>query len=445
MKIRTTDRSYEEVLALPIPRHRRPKRPNLFFRTLLRLFSWPDLHATHFVCRRHGMERLGRREPCLFLMNHSSFIDLKIAATVLYPRPFNIVCTSDGFVGKAGLMRQLGCIPTNKFVPDFTLLRDMVYCVKNLKSSVLMYPEASYSFDGTATPLPDTLGKCLKLLGVPVVMIRTEGAFTRDPLYNGLQRRRVDVCADMTYLLSPEDIRSRSPEELNAILQEQFTFDAFAWQKEKGVRVEEPFRADGLNRVLYQCPHCGTEGQMVGHGTVLSCHACGKEYELTPLGEMRATAGETEFPHIPDWYRFERENVRREILSGTYSLETDVDIYMMVDTRSIYRVGTGHLHHGTDGFHLCGCDGKLDYRQKPKASYSLYADYFWYEIGDMICIGTSQVLYYCFPRDQRYPVAKTRLATEELYRLTMAPHAAAPAADGKAPMAADGAAVGNGQ
>ena len=25
---------------------------------------------------------------------------------------------------------------------------------------ILMYPEASYSFDGTATPLPESLGKC---------------------------------------------------------------------------------------------------------------------------------------------------------------------------------------------------------------------------------------------------------------------------------------------
>ena len=91
---------------------------------------------------------------------------------MLYPRPFNIVCTSDGFVGKAGLMRALGCIPTRKFQPDTALVRDMLYAVKKLKSSILLYPEASYSFDGTATPLPESIGKCVKALNVPVVMIR---------------------------------------------------------------------------------------------------------------------------------------------------------------------------------------------------------------------------------------------------------------------------------
>ena len=192
MKIKVVDMPYEQALAQPREKHTPPRRPSMLFRALLRALSAPDLRATHFRCDRVGMERLGPDEPCLVLMNHSCFLDLKIAAAVLYPRPFNIVCTSDGFVGKAGLMRALGCIPTRKFQPDTALVRDMLYAVKKLKSSILLYPEASYSFDGTATPLPVSLGKCVKALGVPVVLLRTCGAFARDPLYNGLQNRRVN-------------------------------------------------------------------------------------------------------------------------------------------------------------------------------------------------------------------------------------------------------------
>ena len=73
------------------------------------------------------------------------FIDLKIAARLLCTRPFHIVCTSDGFVGKRWLMRSIGCIPARKFMTDVTLVRDMVYAVRELRSSVLMFPEASYS------------------------------------------------------------------------------------------------------------------------------------------------------------------------------------------------------------------------------------------------------------------------------------------------------------
>ena len=62
-------------------------------------------------------------------------------------------------------------------------------------------------------------------------------------------------------------------------------------------------------------------------------------------------------------------------------------------------------------------EGGLDYTQEPKVSYSLYADYYWYEIADVICIGNSKALYYCLPKEKGDIVAKTRLATEELYKL----------------------------
>ena len=281
-----------------------------------------------------------------------------------------------------------------------------------------MYPEASYSFDGTATPLPESMGKCLKLLGVPVVMIRTYGAFARDPLYNNLKLRKVNVSADMEYLLSPEDIRTKKVEELNEILKNRFTFDNFRWQQENKIRIAEAFRADCLNRVLYKCPHCMAEGKMLGKGILLTCGSCGKKYELTEYGTMRAMEGETEFVHIPDWYGWERRCVREELEKGEYCLDIPVDICLMVNTKSICRVGTGRLRHTAKGFHLTGCEGRLDYTQKPSASYSLYSDYYWYEVGDMICIGNAEVLYYCFPREGGDVVAKTRLAAEELYKMT---------------------------
>ncbi|MBR7182014.1 MAG: hypothetical protein IKD28_04445 [Clostridia bacterium] len=77
MKIKIQEKSYDEVLALPARKHQKPRHQNLFWRTLLRLVSVPDLAATHFSCKKINMERLGKKEPALFLMNHSSFIDLK--------------------------------------------------------------------------------------------------------------------------------------------------------------------------------------------------------------------------------------------------------------------------------------------------------------------------------------------------------------------------------
>ena len=411
MKIKTINKSYGEVMAIEPKKRKKPLKTSMFFRILIMLLS---------VYRKIGMERLGKKEPCMILMNHSSFVDFKIAAKILFPRPFNIITTSDGMVGKAWLMRLIGCIPTQKFITDLNLVRDINYAVKTLNSSVLMYPEACYSFDGRATTLPESLGHMIKRLGVPLVMIKTHGAFNRDPLYNCLQIRKVKVSADIKYLLSPEDLKNMTADEINSVIKEEFSFDNFKWQQENKIRIDEPFRADGLNRVLYKCPHCLAEGKMEGKGIYLTCHACGKKYELDEYGYLRATDGETRFDHVPDWYAWERECVKEEILAGRYSFDKAVDVYMLVDTKGLYSVGEGRLTHTREGFHLTGADGRLDYVHHPLASYTLNADYFFYEIGDVICIGTTKILYYCFPKGEGDVVAKTRLATEELYKILYA-------------------------
>ena len=89
---------------------------------------------------------------------------------------------------------------------------------------------------------------------------------------------------------------------------------------------------------------------------------------------------------------------------------------MLVDHKALYMVGSGRLTHSADGFRLTGCNGKLEYSQGPVACHSLNADYYWYEIGDVICIGNQDALYYCFPKGADV-VTKTRLATEELYKM----------------------------
>ena len=428
MKTTVKAMDYDAVMALPPYPRKKPVKPGLFWRTLIRGLTCFGLAGTKFTYETERMELLGKDEPCLILMNHSCFLDLQIAYRILYPRAFNIICTSDGFVGMFGLMgwlmRTIGCVPTQKFVTDLSLVRNMEYCFKELGTSVLMYPEASYSFDGTATALPRKMGVLLKKFDVPVVMIETFGAFSRNPLYNELQvRKSVPVSAKVRLLYTREEIKSKTVGELSDGLDEAFSFDHFRWQKEQGLEIREPFRADGLNRILYKCPACGTEGEMTGKGTGLTCGHCGKHWQLTPLGALEASAGKTEFSHIPDWYAWQRREVARELEQGSYRLDIDVDVAMLVDFKAIYKVGEGHLTHDANGFHLNGCDGRLDYTQGPKSCYGLYADYYWYEIADVICIGDNDRLYYCFPKGGDV-VAKTRLAVEELYKMSKRPRKA---------------------
>ena len=78
--------SYGEIINKPKKKAKKPIKPNVLFRTLMRVASMPDLIATKFKYSLVGMDRLKKNEPCLFLMNHSSFIDMKIAFRIFFPK-----------------------------------------------------------------------------------------------------------------------------------------------------------------------------------------------------------------------------------------------------------------------------------------------------------------------------------------------------------------------
>ncbi len=415
MKIKTKYLTYDKVKNLKSPKHKKPKKPSFLFGLLVNILSRGELRKTKFTYTFKDDFKM-TKEPYLILMNHSSFIDLKIASKILFPKKYSIVSTMDGLVGKKWLMEKIGCIPTQKFVRDISLIKDMEYILKKNKVSVLMYPEAGYSFDGTSTQIPQNLSRLVKLFNVPVIMIKTDGAFLHDPLYNSLQLRKVKVSAEISLLFTKEQTQTMDSNSINDIIKNAFTFDAFKTQKQNNIIVSEGFRADGLEKILYKCPSCKCENKMFGKSTTLTCKNCDAIYDFTNLGELKKRGGKTEFSHVPDYYQWERECVKEEILNGDYNLETKVDIGVIKNYDALYMIGSGTLKHSENGFTLTSDDGLLKYEQSPLHSYSLNSDYFWYEIGDMISIGDKNTLYYCFPKDN-ISVTKARLATEELYKI----------------------------
>ena len=420
MKINAKKMPFDEVRKLPKLKHKNPRMPSRFLATVVRVAVEPTLRQIKFSYTSERMELIGKDEPCLILMNHSSFTDMKLAYGIFYPRKMGIVTSVDAMSGILGkLMRFLGCTPTHKYITDISLLKDIEYMLRVNKTSVLMYPEAGYSFDGRSTVLPKKMGVLMKRLGVPVVTVITEGAFARDPLYNMLQIRDVKVGAHVKCIATAEEIKEKSVAELDALLDEAFSFDNFAWQRDNKIVIDEPFRADGLHRILYRCPHCGAENQMEGKGIHITCKACGKKWEMDEYGRLSAVTGETEFSHIPSWYDWERKCVRKEIENGEYLLDTEVDIAVQVNLDGVCMIGPGRLVHNTEGFCLTSDDGQLDYSQSATASYTIYSDYYWYERGDVIGIGDTEYSYFCIVKDN-VSVTKARLAAEEIYKIAKA-------------------------
>ena len=394
-----------------------PMRTKWYLRPLTILLSLPDVLRHRTILRKTGVE--GLRAPYLLLCNHNAFMDFKVATKAIWPQRANYVVAIDGFIGREGLLRKVGCICKRKFTNDITLIRHLRQTLKNGDVAVI-YPEARYSLCGTTAVLPASLGKFCRMMGVPVVTLICHGHHVNSPFWNLHDRGVAPTEAEMTLLFTPEELATTPVEEINRRLVEAFQYDDFRWQKERGIRTPYAKRAEGLHKVLYQCPACGKEFRMRTQGTHLFCEACGKRWEMTELGELRALDGETEFSHIPDWYEWERANVRAEVEAGTYSSgELAVHVDTLPNAKRFIRLGEGTLVHDMSGFTVRGVDKDGDPFEMVKSVPSLYSCHIEYEYlgkyGDCIDLNTLQDTWYIYPHGDDFAVTKMALATEELY------------------------------
>ena len=358
--------------------------------------------------------------PFLLLCNHNAFLDFKVASTLLGKNNANYVVAIDGFIGREKLLRDVGCICKRKFTNDMMLVRQLKRVI-SMGNVAVLYPEARYSLCGTNAVLPESLGKLAKLLNVPVVTLICHGHHVNSPFWDTSHERGVPY-TEATYklLFDAEALKNASVEEINEAINKEFVYDDFKWQQENHIKIDDKNRADGLDKVLYQCPHCGKEYEMTSYGTTLKCKACGKEWTLTEYGYLEAIEGETEFNHIPDWYEWERMNVRKEVENNTYSsgvLECTVD--SLPNAKKFIHLGKGTLIHDMNGFKVSGIDkdgNKFEMIKEVESLYSCHIEYrYLFKHGDCVDLNTLDDTYYIYP-EGKFAVTKMALATEELYQ-----------------------------
>ena len=394
-----------------------PVRTKWYLRPLTFLLSWPDTAKHGSIIHKQGTE--GIKPPYLMLCNHNAFMDFKVATRAIFPARANYVVAIDGFIGREKLLRYVGCICKRKFTSDITLVRQLKKVIAN-GDVAMVYPEARYSLCGTTAVLPESLGKLCKLLGVPVAVLICHGHHVNSPFWNLHDRGVKPIEAEFKLLFTPEELKELDVDAVNSRLVEAFQYDDFAWQKEKGIRTPYEGRAEGLHKVLYQCPACGTEFKMDSKGAKLFCKACGKSWTMSELSELSADDGNTEFSHIPDWYEWERTNVRKEVEAGSYSSgELPVTVDSLPNARKFIRLGEGTMVHDMNGFTVRGTDKDGDPFEMIKPVPSLYSCHIEYEylgkFGDCVDLNTLEDTWYIYPHDCSFSVTKMALATEELY------------------------------
>lgn len=397
-----------------------PIRQPIFIVWLIWILCKIILIGKKYKVEKINME--GLKPPYMLLSNHMYFIDFELAAMGTFPHRVNNVVNLDGYYRRPWLMELIGAIGTRKFTADMHLIKSINKVLK--RGDILcMYPEARYSPCGVTSFLPDSLGKLIKMNKVPVVVTIHRGNHLNSPFWNFRKKRRVPFHTTMTQILTTEQIKKMSVEEINAAVKKAFEYDDYRYQKERGFLITEKYRAEGMHKILYQCPNCLTESKMSSKGTEIFCTACNKRWNLNEDGTLSALSGKTEFSHVPDWFEWERAQVREQIRRGEYSFSDDVDIYSQPRCWKFEHLGAGKLTHDVNkGFIVEGFYRGEKYRiqRKPIENNSLHIeyDYCYIKPFDCVDISTETDSFICYPKKENV-VTKLAFATEEIYQMAL--------------------------
>ncbi len=354
-------------------------------------------------------------EQFVIVGNHPSGMDEVYCARAMRPIAVSFVTnryyTFNKTVGK--FLRRMGCIPKSLFVADMQSVKNTLK-MKEQGATLCFFPEVRLSFDGRGQRLPESTGKFFKMLKLPVYLCRFDGSYFVKPKWSKKMRKGV-VDVTIKRLFDETSLAETSNECLQRVLEENLGFDDYEWLKQRpDYRYHSKKFAEGLERILYVCPHCGKKYTMTTKGNTLKCTDCGYSVRLND----RYGFDDCGYPHyyddIGEWNRAQRDAIRKKIDSDE-NFELKEKVTLKVPTRTgkgfVSTAGEGEARLTPKGLTFAGSkDGKpFDlFIPTHESFYLLYG----LNLGFQTFVGTRE--YYAFCPDNPVKAMEWYYASEYL-------------------------------
>ena len=361
-----------------------------------------------------------KNKPFILIGNHASRIDYVYMGIPFLPYTLNFVCGYNEFFRShlQGVFKLLQVIPKRNFVSDLHTVKEIDRVIKK-GGRVAILPEGMSSISGANQPIALGGAKLLKHLKVPVLFTKIKGGYLTNTKYCLDERKgRVDITVDQMF--SVEDLQKYSEEELTDIMNQKLYHDDYAWNKENHIAFDGKGRiAHDMHTLLYKCPKCGSEVDMIGEKDQIKCKKCGngatvnEYYDLIPFDD---TCVLKETPS--KWYNWQREEIKKEIENENFELRERVSLGVLPETEFLKDyatskiVGEGEIVLNKKGFTFTGTKNEepfeffIDIKSLPTYGMCTDVSRFYTFLG--------KEFYEFYPKTNC--VAKWFLATEELHR-----------------------------
>jgi 1-acyl-sn-glycerol-3-phosphate acyltransferase len=257
----------------------------------------------------------GTKGPCLVIVNHAAAIDFMPICTAIKRRVHFVI--SKSFYQSLPIKSMLdSCkvIPKNQFQTSITDMRKMKSALDDNKLPLVIYPAGLMTANGINTPMPDATGKSLKWFNQDVYVANLRGSYFANPKW-GKGLRKGQIRLQIYKLLDKEQLKEMDGDKLQQLVKEHLSYDEYAIQKQEKVAYKGGDNIDGLQNVLFKCPHCKKEFSFVASNkNVLTCESCGYSVKANKYGLLEQNGEIPLYYDTPsEWYRFIEKTLAEEL------------------------------------------------------------------------------------------------------------------------------------
>ena len=263
-----------------------------------------DLEPPYLVLANH----VNTYDPILISLMNKKYIHWVAADTLFRNR-----------VLRYAMRRLIGSISKSKSRSDYYTIKQITESIK--KGWIVgMFPEGQRTWDGRSLPLFYATAKLVRLLKVPVVICTLKGGYHTLPRWAN-KRRRGKLTIEYQDPIMPEEFAKMKVSEIDAMLTEKISYDAYEFQRENRILFKSDARAEYVEHVLYICPECGKMATLRSMGNEVSCTSCDYTATMDSYGFFEYEAGVTGHETVADWNAWQHQKLEERISAHFWKAE----------------------------------------------------------------------------------------------------------------------------
>lgn len=234
----------------------------------------------------------------------------------------------------------LGQIKRGKNKNDIGPLRKMLE-LKNAGKCLGIFPEGDISYTGKSLKIRKSIAKLCKILDMPIVLTRIDGATYQRPRWS-YEVRRYPVTLTVTDVIEVEEVRRLSEDEFYRRIVKGISYNDNEYQKKarKPMKARKP--AERLEYTLFLCPDCGRVGTLSTKGSCITCSACGYKAIYNLYNQFELVNGSRHFLNIEEWDAYQKTGLD-DVINACKAEGREILSY---DNFSYNRVLNGEYFYG---------------------------------------------------------------------------------------------------